>query len=70
METFNGMVIWFNAKKGYGFIKWDNGQDLFVHFSNINSNGFKHLSKNQNVTFKLGENKNGDPQAIEVTPLK
>ena len=48
----NGTVKWFNAQKGYGFITNDNGgDDVFVHFSAIVSNGFKSLEEGQKVTF-------------------
>ena len=48
----NGTVKWFNAEKGYGFIKNDDGsEDLFVHFSAIQSEGFKSLEEGQRVTF-------------------
>lgn len=48
----NGTVKWFNAQKGYGFITNDeNGEEVFVHFSAINAEGFKSLEENQKVTF-------------------
>ncbi len=49
-----GTVKWFNAQKGYGFLTNDNGgEDIFVHFSAINSNGFKSLEEGQKVTFDI-----------------
>ena len=49
-----GTVKWFNAEKGYGFIRNDNGgEDLFVHFSSIHSNGFKTLEEGQKVSFDI-----------------
>lgn len=67
---FNGQVVWFDPKRGYGFIAWEKGsvvqQDLFVHFSDIESEGFKTLHKNQKVAFSLGTNKHGVPKATEV----
>ena len=50
----NGTVKWFNAQKGYGFISDDNGgEDVFVHFSSIVSDGFKSLEEGQKVTFEV-----------------
>ncbi|MHB9004648.1 MAG: cold-shock protein, partial [Coriobacteriia bacterium] len=46
-----GKVKWFNADKGYGFIERENGEDLFVHFSEIQSEGFKSLDEGQSVSF-------------------
>ena len=46
-----GTVKWFNAEKGYGFITGEDGQDVFVHFSAINAEGFKSLEEGQKVTF-------------------
>lgn len=65
-----GTVVYFNVKKGYGFISWfKNNQkqkDMFIHYSDINMNGFKVLSINQAVEFELGKNIKGDPKAINV----
>lgn len=61
-----GKVKWFDAKKGYGFITPDDGsEDLFVHFSNIESDGFKSLDEGQDVEFEVGQGKKG-PQATNV----
>ena len=60
-----GTVKWFNESKGYGFITRDNGRDLFVHFSNIEAEGFKTLKEGQAVSFIEGEGKKG-PQAEHV----
>jgi CspA family cold shock protein len=48
-----GTVKWFNAEKGFGFIERENGDDVFVHFSAIQSEGFKSLDEGQKVTFDL-----------------
>lgn len=64
-----GTVKWFNAEKGYGFITpADGGQDLFVHFSAIQSNGYRSLEEGQSVEFEIGQGTKG-PQAESVVPL-
>jgi cold shock protein len=61
-----GTVKWFNESKGFGFIAQDNGgDDVFVHFSAIQSQGFKTLSEGQKVTFDLQQGPKG-PQAANV----
>lgn len=70
-EQVNGTVKWFNSDKGYGFIEQDNGgKDVFVHYRQINSNGYDRVSLNegQKVTFDIGEGEKG-PQAENVNPL-
>ncbi|TVR20202.1 MAG: cold-shock protein [Nitriliruptor sp.] len=63
-----GTVKWFNADKGYGFIQPDEGgDDLFVHFSAINVQGYKTLEDGQAVTFEVTQGQKG-PQASDVTP--
>ena len=64
-----GTVKWFNADKGFGFIAPnDGGDDLFVHFSAIQSEGYKTLDDGQAVTFNVGQGQKG-PQATDVRPL-
>ena len=63
-----GKVKWFDNKKGYGFISRDDGEDVFVHFSSINSEGFKTLNEGQSVSFEISEGDKG-PQATNVNVL-
>ncbi len=62
----NGIVKWFNERKGYGFIEQDEGPDVFVHHSGINASGFKSLNEGDRVTFEIEEGQKG-PRAINVT---
>ena len=64
----NGKVTWFNAEKGFGFIERDGGEDVFVHFSAIQGEGFKTLDEGQNVEFDIVEGPRG-PQAANVIKL-
>ncbi|WP_019936769.1 cold-shock protein [Bordetella sp. FB-8] len=67
MET--GIVKWFNAEKGFGFIMPEGGgKDLFAHFSEIQGGGFKSLEENQRVSYVAGQGPKG-PQATKITPL-
>ena len=61
-----GTVKWFNADKGYGFISREDGDDLFVHFSEIQGDGFKSLDENQAVVFDITTGQNGKLQASNV----
>jgi CspA family cold shock protein len=63
-----GKVKWFNEQKGFGFITRDDGDDVFVHFSEINSAGFKTLAENQEVSFEIKEGPKG-LQASNVVAL-
>ncbi|MDP4097747.1 cold shock domain-containing protein [Paenibacillus enshidis] len=63
-----GTVKWFNAEKGYGFISTEGGEDVFVHFSAIQGDGFKTLDEGQEVEFEITEGNRG-PQAANVTKL-
>jgi CspA family cold shock protein len=62
----NGTVKWFNDQKGYGFIKQEDGPDIFVHYSGIIGDGFKSLKEGDQVTFDIEEGKKG-PAAVNVT---
>jgi CspA family cold shock protein len=62
----NGIVKWFNERKGYGFIEQDEGPDVFVHHSGINASGFKSLNEGDRVTFEIEEGQKG-PRAVNVT---
>ena len=64
-----GKVKWFNADKGCGFIEHSGGDDLFVHFSEIQSEGFKSLDEGQAVSFEQDTGRNGKPQATKVRVL-
>ncbi|WP_223069932.1 cold shock domain-containing protein [Paenibacillus caui] len=63
-----GTVKWFNAEKGYGFIQVEGGEDVFVHFSAIQGEGFKTLDEGQEVEFEITEGNRG-PQAANVIKL-
>jgi len=63
-----GRVKWFNESKGFGFIEQENGPDVFVHYSAINSDGFKTLYEDQEVEFTIVEGPKG-LQSANVTPI-
>ena len=63
-----GTVKWFNAKKGYGFISDEAGNDIFVHYTGLNMEGYKTLEEGQAVEFEVTEGAKG-PQAINVVRL-
>ncbi len=62
----NGKVKWFNSEKGFGFIEAEDGNDVFVHYSAIQTEGFKTLEEGQEVSFEVVEGARG-PQAANVT---
>lgn len=65
-----GVVKWFSAEKGFGFIEREDGQgDVFVHFSAINGEGFRTLEEGQRVTFEVTQGQKG-PQASNVTVIR
>jgi len=63
-----GRVKWFNASKGFGFITQESGDDIFVHFSAIQGDGFKSLEEGQEVEFEVSSGEKG-PQAANVVTL-
>lgn len=63
-----GTVKWFNATKGFGFISTEDGEDVFVHFSAIEGDGFKTLDEGQEVEFEVTQGEKG-PQATSVIKL-
>mgnify|MGYP000922658228 FL=1 len=63
-----GTVKFFNAQKGFGFIEREDGDDLFVHFSNIVGDGYKSLDEGQRVEFDIGQGQKGD-EAQNVRPI-
>jgi len=60
-----GTVKWFNSEKGYGFIAVDGGQDVFVHFTAIDMDGYKTLDDGARVEFEIAQGQKG-PQAVKV----
>ncbi len=63
----SGTVKWFNESKGFGFIETEEGNDCFVHFSEIQGDGFKTLREGQSVEFEMVDGQKG-PQATKVVP--
>ena len=68
MAREQGVVKWFNASKGFGFIQRQSGEDVFVHFSAIEGNGYKSLEEGQHVTFEVTQGQKG-LQASGVRPV-
>ena len=69
MARVQGTVKWFNGDKGFGFITQENGPDLFVHYSEIQSSGYRSLEEGQKVEFEITDGKKGK-QASSVTVVK
>ena len=67
-DTVTGKVKFFNEAKGFGFIEQENGPDVFVHFSNINADGFRTLTDGQAVEFSVKQGQKG-PEAENVTAI-
>ena len=65
----NGIVKWFDDRKGYGFIEQEDGPDVFVHYSGITGNGFKSLGEGDRVSFEIEQGEKG-PAAINVTVVE
>ena len=68
-ERYVGIVKWFNATKGFGFIGRESGEDVFVHFSALQMEGYKRLEENQKVEFSIEEGPKG-LQASNVIPIE
>ena len=68
MSRTTGTVKWFNESKGFGFIEQESGPDVFAHFSNIKSAGFKTLAEGQKVQFRITAGKKG-PQAEDIEAI-
>jgi len=64
-----GVVKWFNVKKGFGFITWDEGEDVFVHFRSIRGQGHRSLTEGQRVKFAVVRGQKG-PQAEDVSAIR
>jgi CspA family cold shock protein len=69
-EKCHGKVVWFDAKLGYGFISRPDEKDIFVHFSDVEVDGFKTLKKGQEVSFSIGLNNRKQPKATSVVITK
>jgi cold shock protein len=67
-DRVTGTVKWFNAAKGYGFIEHEGGKDVFVHFSAIQTEGYRSLNEGEKVEFTVEEGAKG-PQAVNVTKM-
>lgn len=68
-DRYRGVVKWFSSEKGYGFITQENGSDLFVHYSEIDTNGFRTLNEGDKVEFEITEGRKGQ-QASAVRVIE
>lgn len=68
-DRVQGTVKWFNNTKGFGFIEREEGDDVFVHYSSLENEGYKTLKEGQKVEFSIGESEKG-PQAQNVTVIE
>ena len=68
MANYTGVVKWFDNDRGYGFISANDGNDVFVHYSGLNMEGFKSLEEGQAVEYEVVNGEKG-PQAVNVTKL-
>ncbi len=72
-KVYEGVVIFFMPKLGYGFLAWEKDgvqqSDIFLHFSDIICEGFRTVKSETRVTFRIGKNNRGQDKAIEVTPI-
>ena len=66
MSKVKGKVKWFNQRKGFGFIEREGGSDIFVHYSDINTDGFRTLDENQEVEFEMVDGRDGRQCAGEI----
>jgi len=70
MAQHQGTVAWFNNAKGYGFLMYEGGKDVFVHYSAIQREGYKTLKQETRVEFDIANGPAGKPQAVNVKPVK
>lgn len=73
-SEYEGVVVFFNPKIGFGFIEWEKDgvkqKDMFLHFSDLNVEGFKTVKNETRVTFRIGKNNRGQDKAVEVIPIR
>lgn len=69
-KLYTGEVTWFNSEKGYGFIKDDNGDDHYVHYTEIIASGYRTLTQGNRVEFSVGPGNNDREQAVDVVVIQ